>query len=104
MPTSAIVISIAIGIVLCGVYGGFGAWALDRFRGGMALAAVAVAIMVASVFQLAVTILVCRMIGTTSAPGGLTTFFAINIGWLVGLFAGGFPRLVLASERTRATA
>jgi hypothetical protein len=94
-PLVAIPIALAVGWIGCGIYAVAGGYALDRARGRLSMAAVFIALLLATAVHQGVADAVIWLVGGTfDSWVDATYLFFATLGWYAGLWASGFPRLV----------
>ena len=112
-PILAIFLAYLMAAVTTTLYAWLGAYAIDKAAGRHTMIAVAAAILLAAiVHQLVATVPLLLLLGGYSvSPGGETpdflsllidwSFVGHVLGWIVGLWASGFPGLVKTSSSVR---
>jgi hypothetical protein len=93
-PVIAILPALVIGAVTTLIYSVGGATAIDRFPRKYTMFFIAAALLVAAAIHAIIVAHVLGFLGFALANIGYTTFIGSIIGWLVGLWASGFPRLL----------
>jgi hypothetical protein len=93
-PVAAIIPAVALGALTTLAYSFLGGLAIDRYRGRHAMVAIAAALVVAAILQLGITTGIAYLLGYGPERLRFLTFACGIVGWLVGLWASGFPRLL----------
>ncbi|MEC9368214.1 MAG: hypothetical protein VX871_05915 [Pseudomonadota bacterium] len=94
-PFAGIFVAALMGYMTAGIYARFGGWVLERMTGWPAMGALGVALLAGAVVHyLFSSLLVFAITGQPYWDGYLHLTLGA-VGWLVGLIASGFPRIVM---------
>lgn len=97
-PVVAILPAYVLGALTTLVYSVAGGFAIDRFKGKYAMLYIAAALLIAAVAQLAVLVSLAWLIGFGLDKIRFGTFIGGIVGWMVGLWASGFPKLLTTAR------
>jgi hypothetical protein len=94
-PVIAILPALVIGAVTTLIYSVGGAIAIDRFSRKSTMFFIAVTLLIAATIHALIATYVLGFLGFSLANIRYITFLGSIVGWLVGLWASGFPRLLM---------